>query len=187
MTERSLNPQIPRYCPERPLPPYAFTGDGFGFPHPRRHPQGHGYRQPEAPARPLDPARWRESADYLFGIDLFNHGYYWEAHELWEGLWVAAGKRGAVSELLKGLIKLAAAGVKVRQGMGEGVRKHAGRAEGHFSRARRLVQSCRFAGFELEELMGFARGIQDRAEDWPRRPGERVAVVFDRGLKPADR
>ncbi|TGQ49534.1 DUF309 domain-containing protein, partial [Mesorhizobium sp. M1C.F.Ca.ET.210.01.1.1] len=27
---------------------------------------------------------------FRWGIDLFNHGYYWEAHEAWEPLWHAA-------------------------------------------------------------------------------------------------
>jgi uncharacterized protein len=25
-----------------------------------------------------------------WGLDVFNHGYYWEAHEAWEGLWQVA-------------------------------------------------------------------------------------------------
>jgi len=61
-------------------------------------------------------------------IDLFNHGYYWEAHEAWEGLWLAVGKSGPVADLLKGLIKLAAAGVKAREGNVAGMVRHARRA-----------------------------------------------------------
>ena len=33
---------------------------------------------------------------------LFNAGYYWEAHEVWEGLWHAYGRRGATADVLKG-------------------------------------------------------------------------------------
>ena len=55
---------------------------------------------------------WSQSHDYLLGCDLFNHGYYWEAHETWEGLWNACGRSGTTADFLKGLIKLAAAGVK---------------------------------------------------------------------------
>ncbi len=32
------------------------------------------------------------------GVDLFNHGYYWESHEEWESLWHAAGRRGVVAD-----------------------------------------------------------------------------------------
>ena len=55
------------------------------------------------------------------GIALFNAGYYWEAHEAWEGLWHAHGRDGPTADVLKGLIKLAAAGVKVREGRPHGV------------------------------------------------------------------
>jgi hypothetical protein len=53
---------------------------------------------------------------YLRGIDLFNHGFYWESHEAWEAVWISAGRRGSVADFLKALIKVAAAGVKAREG-----------------------------------------------------------------------
>jgi len=75
---------------------------------------------------PPNSAAW--TAEFLFGIDLFQHGFYWEAHETWEGLWHAVGRAGPWGDLLKGLIKLAAAGVKSREGRREGVLRHATRA-----------------------------------------------------------
>src|ERR1035437_2234874 len=60
--------------------------------HPRRDPTGHSYR----PAPQLDrhppwaPEEWRTLDDWLYGVDLFNRFYFWEAHEAWEGLWAAA-------------------------------------------------------------------------------------------------
>jgi predicted metal-dependent hydrolase len=71
---------------------------------------------------------WRANPHYLRAVDLFNFGYYWEAHEAWEGLWIAAGRTGPVADALKGLIKLAAAGVKAYEGRPAGVRRHARRA-----------------------------------------------------------
>jgi predicted metal-dependent hydrolase len=62
------------------------------------------------------------------GAELFNAGYYWEAHEVWEELWHACGRRGTTADILRALIKLAAAGVKVRERQEHGVRTHAGRA-----------------------------------------------------------
>jgi predicted metal-dependent hydrolase len=67
---------------------------------------------------------------------LFNAGYYWEAHEAWEGLWHAHGRLGPTANVLKGLIKLAAAGVKVRQGQPHGIITHARRAASLFEAAR---------------------------------------------------
>jgi hypothetical protein len=37
------------------------------------------------------PEDWRSCDLYLYGIDLFNHGYWWEAHEALEDVWLAAG------------------------------------------------------------------------------------------------
>ena len=56
------------------------------------------------------------------GVDLYNHGYHWEAHEFWEALWHGEGREGDVADLLKGLIQTAAAHVKARQNCTAGVR-----------------------------------------------------------------
>jgi uncharacterized protein len=41
------------------------------------------------------------------GIDLFNHGEYWEAHEVWESDWIH-DRKGPDSDFYKGLIQIAA-------------------------------------------------------------------------------
>lgn len=115
----------PRYA-ATPLPPYSYVPGHT--PHPVSDPAGHCYGRPETSAPALDPADWCESDAYCFGVDLFNHGYYWEAHEAWEGLWLTAGRRGPVGDWLKALIKLAAAAVKAREGNPRGVERHARRA-----------------------------------------------------------
>src|SRR5262245_31357021 len=97
-------------------------------PHPQSDPAGHSYGRHVTPSAVIDDTDWDQSATYLHAIDLFNHGYYWEAHEAWESLWHACGRGGPVADLLKGLIKLAAAGVKVREGRPAGVASHARRA-----------------------------------------------------------
>jgi hypothetical protein len=57
----------------------------------------------------VDRADW-----FDFGCDLFDGGFYFEAHELWEQCWRAARDVNNVDDarFLQGLIKLAAAGVK---------------------------------------------------------------------------
>jgi predicted metal-dependent hydrolase len=54
------------------------------------------------------PEAWRSSEDYLFGIDLYNHAYWWESHEVLEELWHLAGHRTQQGWFLQGLIQLAA-------------------------------------------------------------------------------
>jgi len=116
----------PRYCPQRELPPYTYVPGG-GCPHPTSDERGHSFGRHEI-AVPLDESNWRANEVWLFAIDLFNHGYYWEAHEAWESLWHACGRTGPLADLLKGLIKLAAAGVKSREGRQAGVKQHATRS-----------------------------------------------------------
>ena len=54
--------------------------------------------------------------DFRFGVDLFNHGFPWEAHEAWEPLWFAAPRDRTERALLQGLIHAAAAAVKAKAG-----------------------------------------------------------------------
>jgi uncharacterized protein len=150
-----------RYAPTRPLPPYAYV-PGSGTPHPRKDPRGHSYGEPERLPPPLDPDDWEASSDYLYAIDLFNHGFYWEAHEALEGLWVAAGKAGAVAELLKGLIKLCAAGVKERQGMPGGVEKHVTAAARHLAVAGHAFGDGSCLGLSAESLRRALEGWSGR-------------------------
>jgi hypothetical protein len=172
----------PRYAPGLAFPPYAFVAPHW--PHPVNDPGGHMRGCAEATPPPLDPRLWRASESYLRGLDLFNHGYYWEAHEAWEGLWHAAGREGTTAEFLKGLIKLAAAGVKVRQGMPRGVRIHGERALEHFTRVRAATGASEFAGFRLDDLDDFAATLVADAERLRGDPAKPVEVVFELVLAP---
>jgi hypothetical protein len=173
-----------RFASEEPLPRYAFV-PGL-WPHPITDPDGHsyGHRHP-TPPRP-DPARWREAVDYLHGVDLFNLGFHWEAHEAWEALWNACGRTGDMADFFRALIHLTAAGVKVRQRMPAGVRSHGRQAADVFRvLAAREGAPARFFGLDLAELADFADAVAARADDWP--PGDAdapVAVVVDRFLRP---
>ena len=112
--------------PDEPLPAYSYvTGR---FPHPLSDPAGHSFGRPVERPAAIDPARWRDSRAFCHAVDLFNYGFYWESHEVWEGLWHAAGRQGPIADFLKGLIKLAAAGVKAREGRLAGLHRHARRA-----------------------------------------------------------
>lgn len=114
-----------RYLPARPFPPYAYVpGQG---PHPVRDPAGHSHGDANPAVSAVDPAAWRDCPVFLYGVDLFNHGYFWEAHESWEALWHAYPAESEAAKLLQALIKLAAANVKRREGRPRGVERHAGK------------------------------------------------------------
>ena len=154
-----------RLVPDEPFPPYAYIPGRS--PHPTGDPAGHSYGvEPAVPVN-LEPERWQHSRRYLYGIDLFNGGFYWESHVAWESLWLACGRKGVVADFLKGLIKLAAAGVKALEGRPEGVRSHTGRAAELWREVTRSVgtEQDLYMGFRIEELVGMAETIYQLG--WP--------------------
>jgi uncharacterized protein len=171
--------QPPRYLADVPLPPYTHVPGRT--PHPVSDPHGHSFgHAPPRPAAP-DPDDWRGCADYLRGLDLFNRGFYWEAHEAWEALWHVCGRRGRTADFLKGLIKLAAAGVKVREGRPRGVVGHARAAADLFRRVGPPNECC--LGLSPGELIRFAEAVADHPPAC-RDPAAPVEVVFAMTLRP---
>lgn len=142
---------IPRLLPTVQLPPYTYV-PGSGTPHPIRDPQGHSHNRKAPAPKALAPEQWADSRTYLVAIDLFNMGYYWEAHEEWERLWRASGPDTTVGRFLKGLIKLSAAGVKVREKSIHGVRRHAASAGEVFADVAAESGADRYCGLEFTML-----------------------------------
>jgi len=81
-------------------------------PHPRRNSLGHSYGQPEPKPTPFSADQWQASEDYLYGIDLYNFAYWWECHEVFEGLWHAVGHNSEQGNFFQALIQLTAANLK---------------------------------------------------------------------------
>ncbi len=179
-----FDPQETRLLPSWPLPNYAYVPGRF--PHPSRDPTAHQTGSPPAPATKLDPAHWATNLHYLRGIDLFNCGYYWEAHEAWETLWHLAGRRGMVANFLKALIALAAAGVKTRAATPSGSAHHARRARSLFETLLpdTPADSNRFFGLSLPDLIHHARSIEKNTNDLTPSPGIPVPIVMPFRLSP---
>ena len=138
---------------DQPFPPYTYVPGKC--PHPRSDASGHSFGEPEPHVSTFDVSKWRESCEYLYGIDLFNSEFYWESHEQWEALWHSVGRRGELADFLKGLIKLAAANVKRLEGNDAGVQRHANRAAQLFGNVR--VSHEVMAGLELNRLVDIAK------------------------------
>ncbi|MBN8627605.1 MAG: DUF309 domain-containing protein [Planctomycetes bacterium] len=166
-----------RYEPSLELPPYTYVPGRT--PHPKSDPRGHAYGRTDEPLEEFDPAKLEHSRDFRYAVDLFHAGYYWEAHEVWEALWHAVGRTGPTADLLKGLIKLAAAGVKVLEGIPTGVVSHARRAAELFEHAEDGGIS-NVGATPTRELIEAAKGIAAQpplAADEPRGPKSVLPVV----------
>lgn len=118
----------PRYAPAIPLPPYGYV-PGHGLPHPVNDPAGHLYgARGSAHEQLISNAPLTENVRWLYALDLFNAGFYWEAHEVWESFWHAFGRTTSEAKFVQGLIHLAAAALKIREGKPTGVTRHTQRA-----------------------------------------------------------
>jgi hypothetical protein len=115
------DPELPRYTATA-FPAYRYLPFVPGMAHPRRDPTGHSYGQEDEFLADFDPDSWRSCQPYLYGIDLFNHGYWWEAHEALEAVWFAAGQETLPGNFVQGIIQLAAAQLKRFTGAERGAR-----------------------------------------------------------------
>ena len=170
---------LTRYAPEVSFPPYAFVPGKH--PHPVTDSRGHSFGHSHVAPDPLDSYWPRNSIEFLSAVDLFNAGYYWEAHEAWEGLWIAAGRKGEIADFLKSLIKLAAAGVKAREGQINGVQRHARRAVEllELIHTARPADHANFCGLNLNDLILGARTLADQpiVDDTPSTLGRVVIPI----------
>ena len=174
----------PRLLPDRPFLPYAYQPGHT--PHPTRDPEGHSHGAASHTPEPTDPEHWRACDDYLFGIDLFNHGFYWEAHEAWEGLWVACGRDGPTATYLQALINLAAAGFTARWGSARGMAANA-------ATALRLLRAFeaqtpgggeRYMGLPIATLAGYAERLARSPQAATPQPAGDSSLTFDLVLRP---
>lgn len=151
-----------RYAPERRFPPYAFLPGRD--PHPTRDPAGHSHGHDEGPAAYLAAERWHENEDYLFGVDLYNHGFLWESHEAWEGLWHAAKHDPQQANFLQGLIQCAAAWLKIPMEQPRGVTRLAELGTEKLERVSHSVGGD-YMGLDIPAFVAAARAFAAEAPD----------------------
>lgn len=114
--KENADPNGARYT-QRPLPPYRHLP--FQNAHPFLDEGGHSYGETLTPPQHFAADGWRRCDDYLYAIDLFNHGFWWEAHERLKPLCLAAGRESQTGLFIQGLIRIAAALLKLSTGEAE--------------------------------------------------------------------
>ncbi len=139
-----------RWVSHQTFPPYRHQPGQT--PHPRTHPHGHSYNcEPASRASELLPTHWSKNEAYLFGVDLYNYAYWWEAHEQWEPLWHLAGHRTLCGEYLQALIQTAAALIKWQQGNRRGVDKLWPRGRTKLEKV--LAAKPQYMGLDLSDFL----------------------------------
>jgi len=151
--------RAPRRLTDRPFPPYRHLPGVT--PHPFRDPEGYAYGREEPERTVLDDGAWPDCQEYLFGVDLFNHQYWWECHEVLEGLWNAVGHRSPAGECLQAVIQCAVAHLKSETGNLRGARLLLKNAERHAAQAGSTT-----LGLDLQELLGASHAyVHGRSPD----------------------
>jgi uncharacterized protein len=123
--------------------------------------------------RPTDPQAWRDNEAYLAGLHLYANGFYWEAHEVWEPVWMNASPNSQERELTQGLIQLANAALKLKMAQPAAAARLAGIAEKHFREA--ALGAARIVmGVDLEVLVKRSNAFAGRLE---RKAGAEAPVI----------
>ena len=158
------------------LPPYSYIPGHW--PHPHRDPQGHSVHVEPTEASNLDLVNWESCSHYQTGIQLFNHGYYWEAHEAWEDVWKLNKRSGTQAQFLQGLIKVAAAGVKIRQGHAKASRSLLTQSAKHFTKVMEKYPEKFVGGLHLKVLERWCRDFRDEVSDIKADPAAPTQIIF---------
>lgn len=123
---------------------------------------GHYFGKKEPEQKPLTQENYVIHHEYLYGIDLYNHGYFWESHVYWEAAWNGCGRKGKTADFLKALILLAAGRLKYEIGQNPP-------ALGHYEKSKGLFESLEceeFAGMDIEnlirEIASLVNGISEK-------------------------
>lgn len=139
----------PRRAPELPMPAYRYI-PGLQ-PHPYRGDGGHRHLDGMHPGGDLC---WRH------GLDLFDHRFYWESHEVWEPLWLSLPAGSAEKELVQAMIQWAASLLKWHMGAPEAAARLRSRAMLRVETAQQAGPLCQ--GLDLDALR-----VAMQSPNWP--------------------
>ncbi len=146
-----MNTHASTPAPLRGSPPSRLTTRAFPAyahrlgvtPHPVTDPRGHSFGIAPVHAVILHSdiaTNWPACTPYLWGADLFNHGYWWEAHEAWEEPWKALDRESIEARFLQGLIQVAAAALQHANGQHAGAARLLDRARLSFTPLRTITR-----------------------------------------------
>ena len=135
------------------FPPYRYV-PGLQ-PHPLAHEGGHRCAgAPAIGAWTADLPLERDVA-WLGGLDLFDHRYFWESHELWEQRWHQVDRGHPTRDLLQGMIQAAATVLRLHAGDARAAGRLLGRVELRLGAVAAVGPGC---GFDLAAFVEALRG-----------------------------
>ncbi len=137
--------------------PALHRNTNFSFPPYRFEPgknQKHGHFIESLKNEQDDPKRYFASKTYLYGLDLFNHGYFWEAHEAFELCWNRWRSHKNEFKFIQGLIQLSAAYLKINLNEINGAQTLLAHSINHFQElAKNQNPQTNCCGMDLKSLI----------------------------------
>ncbi len=130
-----------RYAPDMAFPPYRYVPLGR-HPHPTMDKGGHmKERTLRLPDEAPSELAWMTNTIWLYGVDLFNAGYFWEATEIWEKLWSRMDKAAPPAVFLQGLMMASGGILKAHCREIDGVRAFWEQADGRLGQCAQVAKT----------------------------------------------
>ncbi len=130
-----------------------------------KHVPGHNARHPEDAFDWIRDQAAAEAgnATWLYGLCLLHEGFYWEAHEVLEPVWMAAAPNSAEKAMAQAVIQLANAALKLDMGKPKAAIRLAGMVEALASEA--AQGGAVVLGVEVAKVRRAAGSIKVEASD----------------------
>jgi len=141
------------------LPPHAYRPGQTP-----RHPPGR-FDSLRASARPgMTPDELAGCAAFRTGLAYLDAGFFWEAHEVLEPVWLACKPNSAERQLSQGLIQFANAALKAAMGRHAAAHRLCAAARAHIQEAAQGGRS-QVLGLILADLAARIDSLDDRNRD----------------------
>jgi uncharacterized protein len=109
---------------------------------------------------PVREAEWEGNEPYRYGVALCLNGFFWEAHEVWEAVWLACPPNSRERRFLRALIQIANAALKLRMGRANAARRLLAEAAEIIGECLAAQAGARLMGVDLPELRHVLAGAK---------------------------
>lgn len=124
-----------------------------------RHPEGLFDPLRESVGSEVAPDRLMETPAWIAGLSFLEEGFFWEAHEVLEPIWMALSPEAEERELVQALIQLANACLKREMGRPQAVLRICEKIRAHLCR----IQRDWVMGQSLHDLQEAVQALENQA------------------------
>lgn len=112
----------------------------------------------------MSPDQLQDTLAWHAGLLFLDKGFFWEAHEVLEPVWMVTAHSSAEHQLVQAVIQIANAALKVRMNRPGAARRLCARARDHL-RAARSSGGDPVMGLRIDDLAGRVESIERQLSD----------------------